>query len=245
MPRTKKREGITLKKNAKKRMRIGSVLKSGLAPTSKILLGVAGVLACASVATAQAPALGAAREAAIARYAGQYIGHPYGKHVLKGIVWVESRYGKYKFGDGSFGIAQLELPTARYVAEKYGWDLPRSNKALKRLLVRDDALNIRLAAAYLGLLERRFGSINQAVVAYNIGPTEASSLDREGKTLPATYVNKVMAAAARSLRAERGEVEPARSLIAGVKDYMAGLLNRDALIYMTVNSSALQPGTAR
>ncbi len=91
-----------MKEKRKNCLNIGSVLSM---PSSRILLGVAGVLAFATGSFAGTPALDSAREAAIVRYADQYIGHPYGKHVLKGIVFVESRYGRYKIGDGSFGIA--------------------------------------------------------------------------------------------------------------------------------------------
>jgi transglycosylase-like protein with SLT domain len=224
-----------MKEKRKNCLNIGSVLSM---PSSRILLGVAGVLACASGSFAKTPALDSAREAAIVRYANQYIGHPYGKHVLKGIVFVESNYGKYKIGDGSFGMAQLEVPTARYVADRYGLRLPQSDTAVEQMLVRDDLMNIRLAAAYLGLLEHEFGSLANAVVAYNMGPTEARSLLREGKRPPADYLNKVMAAAARSMRAEKAATQ-SRPFLEAVKDRLARLL--DASEYMTIISLALQP----
>ncbi len=233
-----------MKKNMKKCLKICSMLKGGLPVTSpKIILGVAGVLACSSLSmAAQGPALGIAHEAAIVRYASQYIGNPYGKHVLKGIVWVESKYGRYKFGEGSFGLAQIEVQTARYVAEKYGFVIPETDSAIEEMLVRDDTMNIRLAAAYLGLLEREFGSLAHAVVAYNMGPTEARSLFREGKKPPAVYLNKVMAVAAKSLRAEK--TPPPPSLLSGIKERLAGLLNQDARRYFTLISYSLQPNLA-
>ncbi len=106
------------------------------------------------------------------------------------------------------------------------------------MLVHDDLLNIRLAAAYLGLLEREFGSLANAVVAYNMGPTEARSLFKEGKRPPADYLNKVMAAAVRSLGAEKTPARP-RPFIEAVKGRLAGLL--DASGYMTIISLVLQP----
>jgi len=227
--------GVSMKEKRKNCLNIRTVLSK---PSSRILLGVAGVLACATGSFARTPALDAAREAAIVRYANQYIGHPYGRHVLKGIVFVESNYGRYKIGDGSFGMAQLEVPTARYVADRYGLRLPESDRAVERMLVHDDLLNIRLAAAYLGLLEREFGSLSDAVVAYNMGPTEARAIFKEGKRPPADYLNKVMAAAARSIRAEKKAAAPS-SLLYAIKDRLAGLL--DARGYLTIISLVFQP----
>lgn len=170
---------------------------------SKILLCIAVILACASVSmakAAQGDLMGLANEVAVERYAKQYIGHPEGKNVLKGILWVESKYGKYKTGEGSFGIAQIEVPTARYVAKRFGFKIPRAYKAIKDLLIRDDRMSIQIAAAYLGLLEHRFASMDQAVVAYNIGPAKLWNIAKNGGKLPASYHSLVMEAANKELR---------------------------------------------
>lgn len=161
---------------------------------TKILPGLLGVFACASISLAAGPdlTLSKANELAVEKYAKQYIAHREGKHILKGILWVESKYGKYKSGKGSYGIAQIEIPTARYVAKKFGFKIPRSNGGIKEMLMRDDRMSIRIAAAYLGLLEKRFGSLDHVIVAYNLGPTKLSGIARNGRKVTTEYLAKVM-----------------------------------------------------
>ncbi len=221
--------------NMKNYLKICSILKGQLppAPSTGILLSVAAILTFASAGmAAQNHALGMANELAVEEYAKQYIGSPEGKHVLKGILWVESKYGRYRVGDGSFGVTQIEVATARYVAEKYGFNIPKSYTAVREMLLRDDRMNIRIAAAYLGMMEREFGSLPHAVVAYNLGPTEVRSVFREGGKLPTAYLNHVMAVARTSLSAEKAFTEgfsfaPSR-LVSHLKTYLVKLFNGDS-----------------
>lgn len=189
---------------------------------TKILPGLLGIFACASISLAAGPnlTLSKANELAVEKYAKQYIAHREGKHILKGILWVESKYGKYKSGNGSYGIAQIEIPTARYVAKKYGFKIPRSNSGIKEMLMRDDRMSIRLAAAYLGLLEKRFGSLDHVIVAYNLGPTKLSGIARNGRKVTTEYLAKVMDITRRNKRSLRSaKAAPPRSLspVAGRK----------------------------
>lgn len=161
---------------------------------TKILPGLLGIFACVSISMAaeQGVTLSKANEVAVERYAKKYIANPEGRHILKGILWVESKYGKYKSGEGSYGIAQIEIPTARYVAQKYGFNIPKSDKGIQEMLMRDDKMSIRLAAAYLGMLERRFGSLDHVIVAYNLGPTKLSGIAKNGRKVTTDYLAKVM-----------------------------------------------------
>lgn len=161
---------------------------------TKILPGLLGIFACVSISVAaeQGVTLSKANEAAVERYAKKYIANPEGRQILKGILWVESKYGKYKSGKGSYGIAQIEIPTARYVAEKYGFRIPESERGIKKMLMRDDKMSIRLAAAYLGMLEKRFGTLDHVIVAYNLGPTKLSGIAKNGRKVTTEYLAKVM-----------------------------------------------------
>lgn len=176
---------------------------------TKILPGLLGVLACASISMASGHAayssvtLSRANELAVQRYAKQYISNREGKHILKGILWVESKYGKYKKGNGSYGIAQIEIPTARYVARKFGFKIPKSDRGVKDMLMRDDRMSIKLAAAYLGMLEKRFGSLDHVIVAYNLGPTKLSGIAVGGRRVTTDYLTKVMEITRQNKRALR------------------------------------------
>ena len=192
---------------------------------TKILPGLLGVFACASISMASAqPARGVtlnkANEAAVVRYAKQYISNREGRHILKGILWVESKYGKYKSGNGSYGIAQIEISTARYVADRFGFRIPKSDRAIREMLMRDDRMSIRIAAAYLGMLEKRFGSLDHVIVAYNLGPTKLTGIAKDGRRVTTEYLAKVMEitrenkrslrAAASLVRRAKAESKPSR-----------------------------------
>lgn len=183
---------------------------------TKILPGLLGVFACASISMASGHAayasvtLSRANETAVERYAKQYISNREGKHILKGILWVESKYGKYKRGNGSYGIAQIEIPTARYVAGKFGFKIPKSDRAVKDMLMRDDRMSIRIAAAYLGMLEKRFGSLDHVIVAYNLGPTKLSGIAIGGRRVTTEYLAKVMEITRQNKRSLRAAASLAR-----------------------------------
>lgn len=182
---------------------------------TKILPGLLGIFACASISLAaeQGVTLSKANEVAVERYAKKYIANPDGRHILKGILWVESKYGKYKSGKGSYGIAQIEIPTARYVAGKFGFKIPESEKGVKDMLMRDDGMSIRIAAAYLGMLEKRFGTLDHVVVAYNLGPTKLSGIAKNGRRVTTEYLAKVMETTAKNKRSSRAATFVARSAV--------------------------------
>jgi len=180
---------------------------------TRILPGLlVGVFACASVSLAavHGVTLSKANEQAVERYAKRYIKDSGGSDILKGILWVESKYGKYKSGKGSYGIAQIEIPTAKYVAEKYGFKIPASNKGVRAMLMRDDRMSIKIAAAYLGMLEKRFGSLDHVIVAYNLGPTKLSKIAKGGRSVTTDYLTKVRAITKRNRRATKAASAKAR-----------------------------------
>lgn len=191
----------------------------------KILLSIAGLLAFASVGlAADIPLLGPANSAAVERYAKEYIAHPDGAYILKGILWVESKNGRYKKGNGSYGIAQLEITTARYVAEKYGFDLPEEDKDVEDALMVNDAMNIKIAAAYLGLLEKTFSSLDNVIVAYNLGPTRLRAMAAEAGGVPTGYLRKVMVEVVRHKTVATASAEaPSSTLVEQAAHFGASL----------------------
>lgn len=71
---------------------------------------------------------------------------------------------------GALGLMQLRPSTAAEVAGAIG--VPYGGP----VELHDIEVNIRLGTAYLHMLRRRFGSLDLALQAYNIGPTRLSRL---------------------------------------------------------------------
>jgi soluble lytic murein transglycosylase len=89
-------------------------------------------------------------------------------YILAGLVATESsgRPGA-KSSAGALGLTQLRPDTAAEQARLMG--LPEPSE---RQLLTDPALNLRLGAGYLArLVKRQGGSLPQALMAYNTGPT--------------------------------------------------------------------------
>lgn len=88
---------------------------------------------------------------------------------------------------GAIGLMQLMPTTARYISEKTGLPVISSNRQLYNARV-----NISLGTAYLAYLIKLTDSVEQALVAYNIGPTDMFADIRAGRPLPRDYVYNVM-----------------------------------------------------
>lgn len=88
---------------------------------------------------------------------------------------------------GAIGLMQLMPSTARYISEKTG--IPGIS-SWRQLF--NSATNISLGTAYLAYLIKLTGSVEQALVAYNIGPTVMFADIRAGRSLPMDYVYNVM-----------------------------------------------------
>ena len=113
---------------------------------------------------------------------------------------------------GALGLMQLRPSTAAEVASTIG--LPYGGPAE----LYDIEVNIRLGTAYLHLLRRRFGSLDLALQAYNIGPTRLSRstisggptglappvpMDGPGERVGARYARAVLSRYARPARPVR------------------------------------------
>lgn len=56
----------------------------------------------------------------------------------------------------------------------------------------DPYLNISLGVRYLAKLQKRFGSLETALVAYNYGPSRVEEMIRRGEPLPMGYTRRVL-----------------------------------------------------
>jgi soluble lytic murein transglycosylase-like protein len=114
--------------------------------------------------------------------------------LIKAIVFVESRNGKFLVGDRnkhwkyqSYGVMQIRLDTARFVGKRYKlqWLNDMSDERLRDVLISDYVTNVMIGALYLKYLMAMVqGDIIKAVRAYNRGLA--------GKTNNDAYVAKVM-----------------------------------------------------
>jgi soluble lytic murein transglycosylase len=103
--------------------------------------------------------------------------------LLQGLIWQESRFNpRARSSSGALGLTQLMPGTAREVAASL--KLP----ALGEQKLLEPAQNVRLGAAYLGQLLKRFGGNTAfAVAAYNAGP---AAVERWQKALPQADVDE-------------------------------------------------------
>jgi soluble lytic murein transglycosylase-like protein len=87
---------------------------------------------------------------------------------------------------GALGLMQLLPSTAEELARKHGlsWRGPNS--------LFDPILNVKLGTAYLSQLERKYGSMNTALAAYNWGPGRIDRRLRSGGSVPRIYREQVM-----------------------------------------------------
>lgn len=109
---------------------------------------------------------------------------------------------------GALGLMQLRPSTAAEVAGTIG--LPYGGPAE----LYDIEVNIRLGTAYLHLLRRRFGTLDLALQAYNIGPTRLSRASARAQ--PSGAGSGLPSSVQRSLRGAGIDEAPGGSYVAKV-----------------------------
>lgn len=108
--------------------------------------------------------------------------------LIVSIVSVESSFRRWVVSDvGAVGLMQLRLPTARYIAEKMGLSAIKSWRVLF-----NSETNISLGVAYIAYLIKLTGSVEHAIIAYNIGPTNLYVDIQNNYPLPTDYLYSVM-----------------------------------------------------
>jgi soluble lytic murein transglycosylase len=91
--------------------------------------------------------------------------------LLVALIQTESAFDCYAVSDvGAMGLMQVTPQTAGWLAPRLGTRLGRKTSLF------DPDLNVQLGASYLADLLTRFGSLERALVAYNVGPALARKL---------------------------------------------------------------------
>ena len=94
------------------------------------------------------------------------------------VIGVESELdGTAVSNRGAQGLMQVRTATAMYLGEK-------EQLGLGPKTVNDPALNVRVGIRYLHLLQKSFGDLSLALVAYNAGPHRVSAYLHDGVALP-------------------------------------------------------------
>jgi soluble lytic murein transglycosylase len=109
-------------------------------------------------------------------------------YLILAVIQIESEFSPKAISKrGAIGLMQVMPGTAEYIANEMGIDYG-GRKSLY-----DPFLNVRLGIHYLSLLTERYDSTENALDAYNYGPSnfekaQASDSDRK----PSRYVKKVL-----------------------------------------------------
>lgn len=91
------------------------------------------------------------------------------------LIDVESEFRRDAVSrSGARGLMQLRDATLDYLAEKEGVRLSKEE------IDRDPSMQVRLGIRYLAYLERRFGSLNLGLMAYNAGPERLKQALKDG-----------------------------------------------------------------
>ncbi len=87
------------------------------------------------------------------------------------VIRIESAFNNYAVSPvGAMGLMQVMPATGQWLVERRGGALGRTSNLF------DSELNIELGTAYLAELIERFGKVDEALAAYNAGPTGAKKI---------------------------------------------------------------------
>ena len=125
--------------------------------------------------------------------------HGFDPLLVMAVIAVESEFQENAVSSAAArGLMQMQAQTRAFAADLEGVKL--SNEELDR----DATLNVRLGVAYLKWLTQIFkGNLEQALLAYNVGPSRAYKMFRSGKDVNLYYVHSVQRQYAR-MKSELG-----------------------------------------
>lgn len=107
--------------------------------------------------------------------------------LILAVIRSESRFSTRAISPmGAMGLMQVMPATARFITEQRGWSWPGESRLF------DPSFNIRLATSYLSDLLHKFGSVEEALIAYNCGEGTMQQLRASGLPLPRSYARGVM-----------------------------------------------------
>jgi soluble lytic murein transglycosylase len=87
---------------------------------------------------------------------------------------------------GAVGLMQLLPNTAASLAEETNRPWAGEHALF------DPTYNISLGVRYLAKLQKRFGSLEVALAAYNYGPSRVDGMLRRGEPVPMDYTKRVL-----------------------------------------------------
>lgn len=107
--------------------------------------------------------------------------------VISALIMTESSYrADIVSVDPSYGLMQIKLPTANYMAKKIG------EKPLTKEELLDIEKNIQFGSRYLLSQAINFSSLSEGVMAYNFGGGKLRQLKRQKQTkFESTYLKKI------------------------------------------------------
>ncbi len=107
--------------------------------------------------------------------------------LIASVIAIESRFSAQALSPkGARGLMQVMPSTANWIAKKMGL----SYKGADSLY--DSEENIKLGASYLAFLLDKFGDLEIALIAYNMGDSISQGILKRGGELPTFYSNKVI-----------------------------------------------------
>lgn len=107
--------------------------------------------------------------------------------LILAIIQTESEFNfRARSRKGAIGLMQLRPNTAKWVSSNLGLKY----RGLESLY--DPDYNIRMGIHYLDMMRRKYKSLEEALVAYNRGPTGLERYVEEENALPVRYIEKVM-----------------------------------------------------
>lgn len=107
-------------------------------------------------------------------------------YLILALIQIESSFiPKAVSGKGAVGLMQVMPSTGKFLAKELG--ISYNGKST----LYDPYINVRLGIHYLSFLADRFESTENALAAYNYGPTKFENSEKLKKT-PPKYVKKVL-----------------------------------------------------
>ncbi len=119
---------------------------------------------------------------------------------------------------GARGLMQLMPATGRSLAELVKQEPRliglRDGETLPVLSIKDIESNIKLGTLYLTQLMMKYNSLEEAIYAYNLGPTLYDKRKSSGGTVPKRYFKKIVTTYLKLTQERSAEDQPMYDLIA-------------------------------
>jgi len=95
---------------------------------------------------------------------------------------------------GARGIMQIMPDVGKAIAQEIGLKIDSGSNPFRPEQLDDPALNIKLGTYYLNGMKKIFRSLNHALAAYNVGPTELRNRLDNNIEVPVEFANAVLSA---------------------------------------------------